>query len=193
MSYVTCVTNLYWVTVLYVGIVCGIIYGRKWLAVDVVDVSVWQRRWYKENGESVGWYSSISDISRWTLFDWSCRFAIWRKVSTSFYLFFCLHFIAVSTCTLYLFLYGLFDDAVSSACYIASNDWIINWKGYGRKRSWRNLRHYPGICLEGLRKTTKNLRIAGLQAKIWTLDMVVKGKWKYITELKVTSIFSVIW
>jgi hypothetical protein len=25
------------------------------------------------------------------------------------------------------------------------------WKG----GSWRNLRYYPGICLEGLRKTTK--------------------------------------
>jgi hypothetical protein len=33
----------------------------------------------------------------------------------------------------------------------------MNWKGCGRKRSWPNLRYYPGICLEGLRKTTKNL------------------------------------
>jgi hypothetical protein len=32
----------------------------------------------------------------------------------------------------------------------------MNWKGCGRKRSWPNLRYYPGICL-GLRKTTKNL------------------------------------
>jgi hypothetical protein len=28
---------------------------------------------------------------------------------------------------------------------------------YGRKWSWHNLRYYPGICLEGLRKTTRNL------------------------------------
>jgi hypothetical protein len=28
---------------------------------------------------------------------------------------------------------------------------------YGRKRSWPNLRFYPRICLEGLRKATKNL------------------------------------
>jgi hypothetical protein len=35
------------------------------------------------------------------------------------------------------------------------------------ERMWKeavgpNLRHYPGICLEGPRKTSKNLRIAGL-------------------------------
>jgi hypothetical protein len=33
----------------------------------------------------------------------------------------------------------------------------MNWKGYGRKRQWPKLRHHPGICLEGLRKTKKNL------------------------------------
>jgi hypothetical protein len=32
----------------------------------------------------------------------------------------------------------------------------MNWKGYGRKWAWPNLRYYPGICLEGLRKATKN-------------------------------------
>jgi hypothetical protein len=32
----------------------------------------------------------------------------------------------------------------------------MNGKGCGRKRSWPNLRYYPGICLEGLRKATKN-------------------------------------
>jgi hypothetical protein len=30
---------------------------------------------------------------------------------------------------------------------------MINWKGCGRKRSWPQLRDYPSICLEGLRKT----------------------------------------
>jgi hypothetical protein len=34
---------------------------------------------------------------------------------------------------------------------------MINWKRFGRKRSWPNLRHYPGTCPEGLRKTTRNL------------------------------------
>jgi hypothetical protein len=34
---------------------------------------------------------------------------------------------------------------------------MMNWKGCGRKRSWPNLRYYPYICLEGLKKTMKNL------------------------------------
>jgi hypothetical protein len=33
----------------------------------------------------------------------------------------------------------------------------MNWKGREGKRSWPNLRYYPGIWLEGLMKTTKNL------------------------------------
>jgi hypothetical protein len=33
--------------------------------------------------------------------------------------------------------------------------WVMNLKGCGRKRSWPNLRYCSGICLEGLRKTTK--------------------------------------
>jgi hypothetical protein len=34
---------------------------------------------------------------------------------------------------------------------------MADWKGCGRKRSWPNLRYYPGICPEGLRKRMKNL------------------------------------
>jgi hypothetical protein len=34
---------------------------------------------------------------------------------------------------------------------------LINFKQSGRKRTCPNLRCYPGICLEELRKTTKNL------------------------------------
>jgi hypothetical protein len=33
----------------------------------------------------------------------------------------------------------------------------MNWKGYGRKQLWSNLRSCSGICLEGLRKTTEAL------------------------------------
>jgi hypothetical protein len=33
--------------------------------------------------------------------------------------------------------------------------------------TWRT-RHYHDVCVEGLTETTKNLRIASLQAKIWT-------------------------
>jgi hypothetical protein len=42
----------------------------------------------------------------------------------------------------------------------------MNGKGYGRKRSGPNLRNYPGICLEGLRKISTNLKIAGLLAEV---------------------------
>jgi hypothetical protein len=31
--------------------------------------------------------------------------------------------------------------------------------------------YYPEIYLEGLRKTTENLMIAGLRAEIWTRDL----------------------
>jgi hypothetical protein len=33
----------------------------------------------------------------------------------------------------------------------------MNSKGYGRERSWPNLRYDLSICLEGLKKTTKHL------------------------------------
>jgi hypothetical protein len=33
----------------------------------------------------------------------------------------------------------------------------MNLKGFGRKWSWPNLSHYPGIYLEGFRKTMENL------------------------------------
>jgi hypothetical protein len=41
----------------------------------------------------------------------------------------------------------------------------MNWKGYGRKRSW--LRYYPGIFLEGLRKTAKNLSGPRFDPDLW--------------------------
>jgi hypothetical protein len=34
---------------------------------------------------------------------------------------------------------------------------MMNGKGFGRKKSWPNLRYYASIHLEGPRKTTKNL------------------------------------
>jgi hypothetical protein len=43
---------------------------------------------------------------------------------------------------------------------------------HGRRQSWLNLRYYPSICLEGLRKTTKtSARIASLWAKFLTWDL----------------------
>jgi hypothetical protein len=35
--------------------------------------------------------------------------------------------------------------------------WKMNCKRFGRKRSWPNLKYYPGICLEGPRKSEKPL------------------------------------
>jgi hypothetical protein len=35
-------------------------------------------------------------------------------------------------------------------------DELVNWKVYGRKPSLSNLIYYPGFCMAGLRKTTKN-------------------------------------
>jgi hypothetical protein len=32
---------------------------------------------------------------------------------------------------------------------------MLNWKGFGRKYSWPDIRYYLGIILEGHRKTTK--------------------------------------
>jgi hypothetical protein len=34
---------------------------------------------------------------------------------------------------------------------------MLNWKRFGKKRPWPNLRYYLGICLEGLRKATESL------------------------------------
>jgi hypothetical protein len=34
---------------------------------------------------------------------------------------------------------------------------MMNWEGCGSKRSLPNLRHYPSIRLEGLRKITKDM------------------------------------
>jgi hypothetical protein len=44
---------------------------------------------------------------------------------------------------------------------------MMNWKGFGRNRSWPNLRRYSGIRLEGLRKIMKTIvRISDLRAEI---------------------------
>jgi hypothetical protein len=38
---------------------------------------------------------------------------------------------------------------------------------FERKQSWPNIRYYPGICLEGVRTTTKTSgRIGGIWAEI---------------------------
>jgi hypothetical protein len=55
-------------------------------------------------------------------------------------------------------LYSVDDKLIS--------EWWKNWKGFGRKRSWRDLRYYPGTRLEGLSKTMKtSIRIAGRRGR----------------------------
>jgi hypothetical protein len=50
----------------------------------------------------------------------------------------------------------------------------MNWKGYERKQLFRDLRYYPIIFLEELRKITKvTVRIAGLQARLHVFLAVV--------------------
>jgi hypothetical protein len=34
---------------------------------------------------------------------------------------------------------------------------MINWEKFWKKRQWSNLKYYPGIYLEGLRKMTEIL------------------------------------
>jgi hypothetical protein len=42
----------------------------------------------------------------------------------------------------------------------------MNLKGFGRKRSWPNLRYYPGIRLKRVRKTSKtSIKIAGHRSR----------------------------
>jgi hypothetical protein len=52
----------------------------------------------------------------------------------------------------------LFKDALSSSDYIAlKEEGMINWEGCGRKQSRPNLKYYPSIYLEGLRKAIEIL------------------------------------
>jgi hypothetical protein len=51
---------------------------------------------------------------------------------------------------------------------------MINCKGCGKKWSWPNLRHYPGMCLEGLRKTSKPPSgdlVSGSRLEPWTTQI----------------------
>jgi hypothetical protein len=64
----------------------------------------------------------------------------------------------LSRTSLCYFLFGLYSDAFISPEYsveMLDDSWIINWKGFGKKLWWPNLRCCPAIYLEGLRNTTK--------------------------------------
>jgi hypothetical protein len=43
---------------------------------------------------------------------------------------------------------------------------MVSQKGFGRNWSWPNSRIYPGICLKGIKKSTKTfIRIDGVPYK----------------------------
>jgi hypothetical protein len=56
---------------------------------------------------------------------------------------------------LHVFIYGLFNDGVSSRDYVVSTGRVAG-KYCVRKRPWCNMLYCPGICLAGLRKITRN-------------------------------------
>jgi hypothetical protein len=69
----------------------------------------------------------------------------------------------------YLFIYDLFNDIVSSSDYIVSDDRMKSEKWIEKEgSSCDQFKILTDICLEGLRKTTKNHRIADLWAEILT-------------------------
>jgi hypothetical protein len=68
----------------------------------------------------------------------------------------------------FYFIYFLFNDTVSHSGHIELNDRL---KGYGGKRSWPNLRYYPGMCLETDENHEKPVRMAGFRAEILTTDL----------------------
>jgi hypothetical protein len=64
----------------------------------------------------------------------------------------------------------------------------MNWKGSERKQLWFVLWHYPGICLEGLRKIIKALSQDSLSAD---RDLNL-GPPKYEAEVLTTQLCSLV-
>jgi hypothetical protein len=69
----------------------------------------------------------------------------------------------------------------------------MNWKEYGRKRSWSNLRYYPGIGLDILGKITKDLSQSSgspfqdfntgppeYEAEVVTARRQLSGLWRWV-------------
>jgi hypothetical protein len=52
---------------------------------------------------------------------------------------------------------------------------MINLNGCGRKWSWSNLRHYPGMFLEGLSKTMIKVRMTYLRVKILAQELQTRN------------------
>jgi hypothetical protein len=67
------------------------------------------------------------------------------------------HYEAV--CTSYLFMVYLTTLSVTQTVIGSMIGFLMNWKGYERKRSWLNLRHYPAFT--GLHVESGLFRQAG--------------------------------
>jgi hypothetical protein len=65
----------------------------------------------------------------------------------------------------------LTESCIYSWCCQKLGLYSSEYKGCRTKQSWSHMRHYPSICLEGLRRTMKNLRIASLWTDIWIQDL----------------------
>jgi hypothetical protein len=76
-------------------------------------------------------------------------------------LFLTTNFLALLVCNLvvfiYLFTHRHFSATLTTWRRMKGNRLMMNWRECERNRGWHNLRYYPLICLEWLRKNTKNL------------------------------------
>jgi hypothetical protein len=74
------------------------------------------------------------------------------------------------TSTMYYALWVYLTTLFIDSDYVASNEGVISKSRVGKDvgESGRGLilRHYPSICLEGLRKTKENFRLVGLWTEI---------------------------
>jgi hypothetical protein len=70
------------------------------------------------------------------------------------------------------YIFSLFKDpfSVTQVCSVEwrGDKWMMNWKGFGRKLSWPNLRFCPRIWRDWGKP--RELRIAGFRAETWTRD-----------------------
>jgi hypothetical protein len=94
-----------------------------------------------------------------------------------------------------IFIRGLFGDTVITSDYRELNGRIkrtMSWERIGRKRSWRNLKLYSGVCIEWLRKTMKNFsqgdRCLGKCAWSYTTaPLYIFTAWKLIKHTEHTN------
>jgi hypothetical protein len=71
-----------------------------------------------------------------------------------------------------MYISGVLIDDLSNSYSLSMNGIVISSqrirKEYGRKLPWPSVRYEPRICMEGLRKFTKDVRIVFVLAEIRT-------------------------